>query len=507
MKKILILILLPLMGVMCCCSSDDKEDPLVPPSDVQLTVAPEALRFAFEAGSSEIVVTSNVEWGVSSDRNWCKSSLTGGIKGNTTLKVSVEKNSSGAPREATLTFKSGSYYKKYTVIQNNEVKVVTIPDAAFNTYCLANFDSDRDGVISENEALEAKEIHVPAKGIASMTGLEKFTEVTVLDCSGNILTELEVAALRKLKTLNCSGNKLSALNIQSNINLENFDCTDNPMLAQILVWTGFKPADTFKKPVTASYVEPEIPTPAGYTLVWQDEFNDARLSGGKPALPNTSEWWYETGASGWGNNEIQNYIAGTNGRDTCSVVTDGTLKIIARKVGSQVLSARMNTSKSWTYGYFEARLKLPVGKGTWPAFWMMPKNYTAWPADGEIDIMEEVGYRPNWVSTSIHCTTYNHSIGTQKTAEKFVATSQSEFHLYALEWTPDFIKGYIDGECFYTFLNDKKGNKDSWPFDAPFYVKLNLAWGGDWGGAEGVDETKLPATYEIDYVRVFQKSK
>lgn len=246
---------------------------------------------------------------------------------------------------------------------------------------------------------------------------------------------------------------------------------------------------------TATVNDPSVNTPQGYKLVWRDEFD--RL--------NTSEWWFETGGGGWGNNEIQRYIPAVEGKDTCAQVSGGTLKIIARQSGTEVLSVRMNTARSWTYGYFEARLKLPVGKGTWPAFWMMPKNFTAWPDDGEIDIMEEVGYRPNYVSSSIHCKAYNHSIGTQKTAEKYIATAQSEFHVYAVEWTQDYIFGYIDGVRYFTFTNDKKDIYDSWPFYKPFYLKLNLAWGGNWGGAQGVDPTFLPATYEIDYVRVFQK--
>ncbi|WP_347084040.1 glycoside hydrolase family 16 protein, partial [Bacteroides thetaiotaomicron] len=161
--------------------------------------------------------------------------------------------------------------------------------------------------------------------------------------------------------------------------------------------------------------------------------------------------------------------------------------------------------ESWKYGYFEARLKLPTGKGTWPAFWMMPKNYTAWPDDGEIDIMEEVGYNANYVSSAIHCKAYHHSIGTQKTGETFLPTAQTEFHVYALEWTEDFIRTFVDGKQLFRFDNDKASNRNTWPFNAPFYLKLNLAWGGDWGGAQGVDESALPATYEIDYVRVFQK--
>jgi hypothetical protein len=258
------------------------------------------------------------------------------------------------------------------------------------------------------------------------------------------------------------------------------------------------------KPETPT--DPNIIVPVGYKLVWQDEFNDPRQTNGKPVLPNTDLWWYETGNNGWGNNEIQNYVPAVKGTDTCAMVYDGTLKIVAKKVGSEVLSTRMNTSTNWTYGYFEARLKLPVGKGTWPAFWMMPKNFTAWPKDGEIDIMEEVGYRPNYISSSIHCQAYYHSIGTQKTAEKYVTTSQSEFHVYAVEWTEDFIKGYVDGVNYFTFANDKKGDYNTWPFSNPFYLKLNLAWGGNWGGAQGVDESFLPATYEVDYVRVFQKN-
>ena len=248
-----------------------------------------------------------------------------------------------------------------------------------------------------------------------------------------------------------------------------------------------------------------IPPPAGYTLVWQDEFEQPRLSGGRPALPSDADWWYEIGDNGWGNNELQNYVPGFLGTDTCAAITDGTLKIIARKVGDEILSARMNTTRSWTYGYFEARMKLPVGKGTWPAFWMMAQNSLAWPDDGEIDIMEEVGYLPDWILSTIHCTAYNHAIGTQKSAQIYVSTAQSAFHVYGTEWTSNYIKTYVDGQLYFAFYNDGLGSKATWPFYVPFYLKLNLAWGGDWAGSQGLDETCLPATYEIDYVRVYQK--
>lgn len=246
--------------------------------------------------------------------------------------------------------------------------------------------------------------------------------------------------------------------------------------------------------------------PAGYSLVWQEEFNDARSTDGRPVLPDTSRWYYETGNHGWGNNEIQNYVPTTHGTDTCAVITDGTLKIIAQKSGDEVISARLNTFESWTYGYFEARLKLPGGKGTWPAFWMIPRDFETWPDDGEIDIMEEVGVRPNWTSSAVHCAAYNHRIGIQRNGEQYVPTAESDFHVYGLEWTPEYIMGFVDGKAHFIYRNDKTGNKATWPFDKPFFLKLNLAWGGDWGGMNGVDDTALPAVYEIDYVRVYQKT-
>jgi len=252
--------------------------------------------------------------------------------------------------------------------------------------------------------------------------------------------------------------------------------------------------------------------PAGYGLVWADEFNDPRTADGKPALrPDKGDWWYETGGGGWGNNELQYYVAGTTTfyNDTLAGINNGTLKIKAIKrkyYGMEYASVRMNTSNSWTYGYFEMRAKLPGGKGIWPAFWMLPKNFQSWPLDGEIDIMEYVGYDPNVVHASIHTQSYNHKIGTQKTSTKAILNAETEFHVYALEWTDTRIRAYVDGELYFTFSNDGTGNKNTWPFNAPFYLKLNLAVGGDWGGAQGVDTQIFPATYEIDYVRVYQKS-
>ena len=238
----------------------------------------------------------------------------------------------------------------------------------------------------------------------------------------------------------------------------------------------------FQKAPDVTPPDPSITVPEGYELVWNDEFNDGNR-------PDTDIWYYETGGGGWGNNELQNYVSCSINGEQLANIEDGIFKITAKKIGSTVYSIRINTKESWTYGYFEARLKLPGGKGTWPAFWMMPKNYTAWPDDGEIDIMEQVGYRTEYVSSAIHCKSYNHSINTEKTGEKRLPSAESEFHVYALKWTKDYIKTYVDGECIFTFNNDGKGNKNTWPFYTPFYLKLNLAWGGNWGGSQGVDES------------------
>lgn len=243
-----------------------------------------------------------------------------------------------------------------------------------------------------------------------------------------------------------------------------------------------------------------IDTPEGYMLVWHDEFNAPDGSG-----PDMTQWYYDIWPKGYVNNELQRYVAGEYNGERTAEIRNGALHITARKVGDEVVSARLNTRDLWLYGYFEARLKLPKGKGTWPAFWMMPADGGNWPHCGEIDIMEEVGVNPDYTSSSIHCTAYNHTIGTQKTAERLCPGAEEEYHVYALEWTPERITTYVDGRQLFSFANDMQGNQDTWPFDKPFHPILNLAWGGMWGGMNGVDESFLPATYEVDYVRVFQK--
>ena len=241
----------------------------------------------------------------------------------------------------------------------------------------------------------------------------------------------------------------------------------------------------------------DIETPVGYTLIWHDEFD-------YEGLPNSADWKYQTGASGWGNHELQDYVAGEYNGEKIAEVSNGTLKVWAKKINGQVRSVRLNTRKSWTYGRIEASLKLPKGRGTWPAFWMMPANFTGWPKDGEIDIMEEVGYNPNYCSSTIHCNAYNNGGSATEHAEKYIASAQTAFHTYGVEWTPDYMKFYQDGKAILNYRNPNRG-WDYWPFSNPFYIILNLAWGGDWGGAQGIDESCLPTAMEVDWVRVFQK--
>lgn len=260
----------------------------------------------------------------------------------------------------------------------------------------------------------------------------------------------------------------------------------------VVVWAGGS-RDSINV-VQASGKQDNIQCPlSGYELVWNDEFNGSNVG---------SDWTWEVKPAGWVNNELQNYVED----DKVASVSDGTLKINLINDGGTIKSARLYARKStgWRYGYIQARIRLPKGKGTWPAFWMMPVNYNNWPADGEIDIMEEVGYNPNVVVSTIHCNKYNNGGTPTESASRSVPTAQSDFHDYAVEWTADYMTFYVDGEKLLTYNNDGSG-KDAWPFDAAFYPILNLAWGGAWGGQQGIDESCLPATMEVDYVRVFQK--
>lgn len=255
--------------------------------------------------------------------------------------------------------------------------------------------------------------------------------------------------------------------------------------------------------------EPEVavqrvknsPEAEGYHLVWSDEF----LHDG---LPDKKKWNYEVGDNGWGNRELEYYThADTNN----AIVKNGVLNIIARKekMGkSDFTSARLTTKgiADWTYGRVEARIKLPKGVGLWPAFWMLGSNVekAGWPDCGEIDIMEHVGYEPDSIYGTIHCGAFNSIKRNQKGGRLKVSNLYDDFNIYAIEWTPANIRFFVNDIPFFEFSNLHKTSAE-WPFDKPAFIILNLAVGGSWGGKEGVDEKIFPATYQVDYVRVFQK--
>lgn len=235
------------------------------------------------------------------------------------------------------------------------------------------------------------------------------------------------------------------------------------------------------------------------TPVWADEFDYT-------GAPEAAKWGYDIGGGGWGNNEKQYYTNSTNN----AKVQDGKLTITAIKEpinGMNYSSARLVSKNKgdFLYGRVEVRAKLPAGKGTWPAIWMLPTdwNYGGWPKSGEIDIMEHVGYDPNKVHFYVHTEAYNHSIGTQKGANMVIPTATTEFHKYRVDWTPYAVRGYFDDNLVFTFVNEGKGSAE-WPFDKRFHLLMNIAVGGNWGGAQGIDDTAFPQSMEVDYVRVYK---
>ena len=243
-------------------------------------------------------------------------------------------------------------------------------------------------------------------------------------------------------------------------------------------------------------------------MVWSDEFDN-------DGLPDTAKWSYDVGDGcpnlcGWGNNELEYY---TKGRLENARVEDGNLIIEAHHEhykSREFTSARLVSRQKgdWKYGRVEARMKLPSGKGTWPAFWMLPTHweYGGWPESGEIDVMEHVGFSPDSIFGTVHTRKYNHMDGTHKGGGIELSDVEANFHIYAAEWHPDHIDFFVDDKHYFTFENDGSGFK-AWPFDREFHVILNLAVGGNWGGKHGIDEGIWPQQYVVDYVRVFEFNK
>ena len=236
--------------------------------------------------------------------------------------------------------------------------------------------------------------------------------------------------------------------------------------------------------VVSLYVAPKA--------IWADEFN-------VDGAPDATKWAYDLGIGdwGWGNNEAQYY---TNRADNVKV-QDGKLIITPIKEsyqGSNYTSARIKTQGkfSFKYGKVEIKAKLPLGGGTWPALWMLGNNITtaSWPACGEIDIMEHVGNSQNKIYGTLHYPNFSGGNAVSKTIN--ITNASTEFHIYTLDWRADTIKFYVDGTLFHTF-----NNSSALPFNQNFFLIINCAMGGNFGGAIASNFTS--STFEVDYIRVF----
>jgi beta-glucanase (GH16 family) len=177
--------------------------------------------------------------------------------------------------------------------------------------------------------------------------------------------------------------------------------------------------------------------------------------------------------------------------------------------GKEFSSARLMSNADWKYGRIEVNAKLPDGIGTWSAIWAMPGGWTYydgnWPDIGEIDIMEHVGHDLGVVHASAHSKDYQWQNNSQKTATILIPDVSNKFHSYIMEWSPDVMKTYVDDSLYFEYENEGLG-KNTWPYDKPFYLILNVAVGGAWGSLKGIDKGAFPQTMEVDYVRVYQKN-
>lgn len=243
----------------------------------------------------------------------------------------------------------------------------------------------------------------------------------------------------------------------------------------------------------------KIPEP-NWVQVWADEFNGNDVDGNS---------WQKINKGNNPNNELQFYTTRAQNIE----VSNGTLKLIARKesyssggIQRNYTSGKIDSQNKLTfkYGKFEARMKLPRGKGTWPAFWMLGQNISSagWPKCGEIDVMEHAQDLNN-LGAAIHTQAYNHTIGTQKTGTYQISDYDTGFHIYGVEWSAEKLSFKVDGNAYFTITKAQLGSTEAqWPFDQPFFLILNHAVGGAWGGTP--DDSLYPHTTEVDWVRVYQ---
>ncbi len=449
MKQLPLFLFLLLFSLSC--SSNDTDTGGGSMGDVTITCNPMSVSVDVEGGTYTVGVNcSSGEWtAYASDdcSSWVSVAVNGSLATTGTVDVTVSKNATSTQRTGSVIVKSG------TVRQ----------------------------VISVTQAMP---LQVSATSLSPASKGETLTLTVTYDGDWRVSSASDWITAEKTNEHEVAVTAAANSEMQSRTGSVNISYGNSAVAVEV-------------KQESAENLD--IVAPEGYTLVWNDEFNEGTTL--------SSDWKHEVQGAGWVNNELQTYVDGQADGKRVTELKDGRLCINCFKGGDgKIYSGRVyaKPSTGWKYGYFEARILLPKGKGTWPAFWMMPVVYTTWPDCGEIDIMEEVGVDANIVSSSIHCKAYNHAINTQKTANMTVTAAESEYHVYACEWTEAYIKFYVDGQVLLAFNNEGTG-KDTWPFDVAFYPILNLAWGGDWGGYAGVDESALPVTMKVDYLRIFQK--
>lgn len=375
-------------------------------------------------------------------------------------------------------------------------------------------DEHRDGTVVINQSTFAQDsthegqyfadftLPVEAAGryaVQMQFGTGEFSEIWIEDYREN----------KDDRTYNITGN-LAVTESQSNVGVEGSPLDVGNHLMRI--YTTGKPTSDVE--VSFKLMVPHKASPmihvqemsgTSWELVWSDEFNST-------GMPDTSKWTYDVGNWGWGNNELQYYTVDDSAN---AYVTDGTLKIRGnRDEEGNWTSARMTTrgKHAFIYGRIEFRAKVPVNRGTWAAGWLLGNDYVdelSWPYCGEIDVLECVGFEIDDSTGSglnhatCHTRAYYFKQGNQIGSEIAVDSMNTQFHTYAVEWDESEIRGYLDGEHYYTY--DKNANELEWPFNDPQNIIINLAIGGGWGGAKGMSDFDM-AVYELDYVRVYERT-
>lgn len=503
------------MGLGFCSCSSSSEEPTVGGS---IRLSESKLTISGEGGELHLQVDASGEWGIFATDKWVKCSPSGGVSGLHDVVLSVEKNPSQEQGRTTLvTVKSGEVRQSATIEQRPFVEELPIEDKALQERLVAQCDSNGDGMVSRVEASATTVLDISGLGLKSLEVLDWFGHLTLLNCSNNQLTTIELSRYPELEELDCSNNQIEELNIRES-NLKVLNAEGNP-LKRLLVPSDFTLPAGYRLPAGCELVEPDIFTPEGYTLYWSDEFEGTEL--------NRGDWTPEIGRgdNGWGNNELQYYTD----RAENLRVEDGKLVITAIKEsysGAPVTSARLITKGKvkFLYGYVVASIKLPkTANGLWPAFWMMGNDFdqVGWPRCGETDILEmgnsggiSNGTQERFLNGAMHWgTAWNkHEYYSYSHTHNY-SVQDGEFHTFTCIWDQERVRMFIDLEKYpdakpYFEMNIAADNVKEY-FHKENFLLLNLAVGGNFPGIHDINKVTAlnggSARMEVDYVRVFQK--